>query len=133
MNLELPEKLHAAVTLADDLKAFRSMLVAYGTGYERVTGWVEESISRVSAQLNNGRWPPVWWRYARIDSEAQQLSHHFHRADAEGFFYGDEQSGRRAEILQEVDAISKRYEAARRNSAQQRIQPDGPASGGSAG
>ena len=108
------EKLRPAVQLAHDLTDFRLKLVSYG--HTRVAEWLECAVARINCEIVKRSWPPIWWRYGRIDADASWLAHSFHRADSEGFFYAETESGyvpERGEILATVDSIYKSYKAAR--------------------
>ena len=110
------EKLRPAVQLAHDLADFRIMLLSYQRPHTRVAEWLERAVARINHEVGKDLWPPIWWRYGRIDADASWLAHSFHRVDSEGFFYGETESGyvpQRDEILATMDSIYKRYKAAR--------------------
>lgn len=114
MKRESHAKLHAAEKLYADLDALWRRLHSLGPRFASDAATVAASRDRVGAHLGSGWWPPIWWRYGSIDEEPRSLSHHFHRIEAEGFFFPEDAAAIGEEILKTLESISSAYETARR-------------------
>ena len=97
-------------------------------GYTHAAQFVASCTARISTQLHEKRWPPVWYRFLSVDADFSTLSTYFFRMDGEGMFFGDGPDGYRAErseILERVRHLHAQDEAARKERSHARKQHAG--------
>lgn len=117
----LDPRLQQANVLMGEWLGLRERLAKLG--YTHAVDFIAGRADRISAQLHEKRWPPVWWRFTSIDADFSSLRTYFFRMASDGMFFGDGLDGyapERKEILDLVLQLAAKDDELRKNRSRVR-------------